>query len=324
MKSFQSLKYNIKHKWGTQLALLLAYIIIVVFFSITSPVFFSVTNFMNILTFSSVIGVTVVAMCLGLISGSLDLSVGAVIGLSGVIVALVIPEYGFFLGLMAGIGTGVVCGAINGLIITQGKIIPMIATLGTMQIYRGIAYLLTDARTISIRDPAFIQIGRARIFGVIPAPVIILFVVFIIGWLILNKTVFGRTLQAMGGNSKASYLAGIRIKTTRFFTFIIIGIMASISGIVASAQTGAGIPRAALGSELDIIAAVILGGTSLAGGKGSMVGAFIGLMILSTLTNGMIMLNIPSFWQMVASGAVLCLAVYIYVLRGGGFERFRE
>jgi len=320
---FQNLKYNIKHKWGTQFALLVAYIMVVIFFSITSPVFFSFSNFMNILLFSSVTGVTVVAMCFGLISGSLDLSVGAVIGLTGIVVAMVIPYVGTFWAIILGLGTGVVCGTINGFIITWGRINPMIATLGTMSVFRGAAYLLSDARSISITNESFRQIGRAQLGGIVPVPVLILLAAFFVGWIVLNKTTFGRTLHAIGGNSKASYLAGIKIRRTRFMIFIVISVMASLSGIIATAQTGAGIPRAALGSELDIVAAVILGGTSLAGGKGSMVGAFFGLIILSTLTNGMVMLNIPAFWQMVATGIVLILAVYVDVLRGGGFERFK-
>jgi ribose transport system permease protein len=173
-----------------------------------------------------------------------------------------------------------------------------------------------------ITDAAFKQIGRGYLFDIIPVPVLILIVAFILGWLLLNKTSFGRNIFAVGGNAKAAYLAGINIKRNRFVTFIFIGMMASISGIVSTAQTGSGIPQAAVGSELDIVAAAILGGTSLSGGKGSLVGTFIGLMILCTLSNGMVLLNIPSFWQTVAKGAALILAVYIDVLRGGGFERF--
>jgi ribose/xylose/arabinose/galactoside ABC-type transport system permease subunit len=324
MQIFQELKYNIKHKWGTQLALLIAYALLVIFFSIASPVFFSFRNFMNILSYTSVIGVTAVGMCFGITSGCRDLSVGSVIALTGIVVAQVIPTVGMFWAILAGLGMGVLCGTFNGFIITQGKIVPMIATLGTMSVFRGITYLLADGKSIMITNNAFKQIGRGYVANAIPVPVVILLTMFVIGWLILNKTVFGRTLHSIGGNSKASYLAGINIKLNRFVTFIVISVMASMSGIVATAQTGAGIPQAATGSELDIIASVILGGTSLAGGKGSMVGTFLGLLILGTLSNGMVMLNIPSFWQMVAKGAVLILAVYVDVLRGGGFERFES
>jgi len=267
-------------------------------------------------------GITAVAMCFGIISGSLDLSVGSVIAISGIVIAQVIPTVGTFWAILVGLGMGALCGALNGFIITAGRILPMIATLGTMSLYRGAAYLLADGRSIMIKENAFKQIGRAYLLDVIPVPVVILLVAFVIGWLVLNKTIFGRTLHSVGGNAKASYLAGINIKRNRFATFIIISLMASVSGIVSTAQTGSGIPQAATGTELDIVAAVILGGTSLAGGKGSMVGTFIGLLILGTLSNGMVMLNIPSFWQMVAKGAALILAVYIDVLRGGGFERF--
>ena len=322
MKTFQDLKYNIKHKWGTQLALCAAYFILIIVFSFASPVFFTMRNFMNILSYSSVIGVTAVAMCFGIISGSLDLSVGSVIALTGIAIAQVIPHVGTFWAIVAGLGVGAACGAFNGFIITKCKIVPMIATLGTMSVFRGATYLLADGKSIMIREDAFKRIGRAHVGGVLPVPVIILIVAFIIGWIVLNKTVFGRTLYSVGGNSKASYLAGINIKRNRFVTFILISMMAAVSGIVSTAQTGSGIPQAATGTELDIVAAVILGGTSLAGGKGSMVGTFVGLLILTTLSNGMVLLGIQSFWQMVAKGAVLILAVYIDVLRGGGFERF--
>ena len=324
MHILDELKYSIRHRWGTQLALLIAYILLIVFFSIASPVFLSFSNFMNILSYSSVIGVTAVAMCFGLISGSLDLSVGSTIALTGIVIAQVIPDIGTVPAILVGLCVGALCGAFNGFIVTKGKIIPLIATLGTMSVFRGFTYLLADGKSIMITQDSFKKIGRSYIGGAVPVTVLILVAAFIIGWIVLSKTNFGRTLYSVGGNSKASYLAGINIKKNRFITFIIIGIMASVSGLISTAQTGSGIPQAATGTELDIMAAVILGGTSLAGGKGSMAGTFIGLLILTTLSNGMVLLNIPSFWQMVAKGSVLIIAVYIDVIRGGGFERFEE
>lgn len=306
----------------TEYAILIAYLLMVVLFSFLSPVFFTVRNFLNIGLYSSVMGVTAVGMSFALLSGSFDLSVSSVMALTGMVIAGTIPDNGSPIpAILLGISVGVVCGLVNSLLITKVKINPLIATLGTMSIIRGIAYLSTNGTSIMIKNSGFKVLGRGYILG-IPVSVIIMIMFFIIGWVILTKTPFGRKVYSIGGNSTASYLAGINVSRIRFAIFVIVGITASVSGILVTAQTGAGIPQAAQGLELDIVAAVILGGTSLSGGKGSIVGTFFGVLILATLANGLVLMNVPSFWQMVAKGAALILAVVVDVLRGGGYERF--
>ena len=313
---------KLNFKFTTEYAILLAYVFLIIMFSFLSPVFFTVRNFLNIGLYCSVMGVTAVGMSIALLSGSFDLSVSSVMALTGMVIARTIPSNGSPIpAILLGICIGVICGFVNSVLITKIKINPLIATLGTMSIIRGFAYLSTNGTSIMIVNDGFKEIGRGYVLG-IPAPVIIMVGFFILGWVILEKTPFGRKVYSIGGNSTASYLAGISVSKIRFIVFVLVGITASVSGILVTAQTGAGIPQASQGLELDIIAACILGGISLSGGKGSILGTFFGVLILATLANGMVLLNVPSFWQMVAKGAALILAVVIDVVRGGGFERF--
>lgn len=311
-----------KFKFTTEVAIALAYVVMVIIFSILSDVFFSVKNFLNIGIYCSVMGVTAVGMSFALLSGGMDLSVSSVMALVGMVIARTIPDTGSPIpAILLGIGVGLICGVLNAVLITKLKIIPMIATLATMSIIRGLAYLYTDGTSIMIKNKAFKFLGSGYVLG-IPVSIIVMVLFFIGGWFILTKTKFGREVYAIGGNSSASYLAGINVGRVRFFVFLLVAVTAAVSGILSTAQTGAGIPQASQGLEMDIITAVILGGASLSGGKGSIVGTFFGVLVLATLSNGLVLINVPSFWQMVAKGVVLILAVTIDVIRGGGFERF--
>jgi ribose transport system permease protein len=294
----------------TEMTLLLVFIGVVFVFSILSPYFLTLDNFMKIGLYTAQMGVLAAGMTMALLSGGLDISVGSMMALVGMVCATqlsrgvsVVPTV--FLGL----AIGAVCGAVNGLIITKGRVNAFITTLGTMTIFRGLALLYSNGKTMLISNSAYNQIGRYYVFGVVPVPLIIMIIVFAISAFVLRYTVFGRRVYSIGGNEQASYLAGIPVLWIRFWVYLIIGVCGGMAGIMLSSQSGAGIPSAAGTINMEVISAVILGGTSLSGGKGKIIGTVLGVLILSTLGNGLNMLSVPSFYQEVIRGVVLIAAV---------------
>ncbi|MGI6114374.1 MAG: ABC transporter permease, partial [Mahellales bacterium] len=197
---------------------------------------------------------------------------------------------------------------------------PIITTLGTMQIFRGIAWLINDT-TIMIKDPFLIELGRGRLFGIIPYSAIIAAVVVLIAYYILKYTSFGRKVYMVGGNEHASYLSGIDSRKVKYGAFVISALTAALAGFLLSCQVGAALPQAGAGTEMATISAVILGGISLAGGKGKITGTILGIMILSTINNGLTLLSVNAYYQMVVSGSVLILAVLIDVIRSGALKK---
>jgi len=306
--------------YASELTVLSALLVMSLLFSVLSPYFLTVRNIMNIGLYSAFVGIVATAMTMVLVSGAIDLSVGSIMALCGMVVATSITkDGGILIPILLGLLVGVGCGLFNGLLITRAKINPFITSISTMLIFRGFAYLYTGGVSVLISNTGFKQLGRGYVLG-LPNPLIIMVVAFLIFSFMLKKTEFGRSVYSIGGNAKASYLAGINVRKTRLLIAIVTGLMAGLSGILMAAQSGAGLPQAADGLQMDIIASVILGGTSLMGGKGKIVGTFLGVLILATLNNGLVLLNVPSFWQMVAKGMVLLIAVIFDVLRNGGYE----
>lgn len=288
--------------------------------TILSPHFLSFRNILNIGLYSSIMGVSATAMTVCILSGAIDLSVGSVMALAGVVSAVASTMYpGILIPLLLGLLVGLICGLVNGLLITTAKINSFITTISTLLIFRGFAYLYTNGGSVIVSDPSLKQLGRGYAAG-IPIPLIIMLLSFVVYGFILNKTEFGRNVYSVGGNETAAYLAGISVNKTRIIVSILSAVMASAAGVLLTAQSGAGLPQAADGLQMDIIAAVILGGASLNGGKGNVVGTFLGIAVLSTLSNGMTLLSIPSFWQLVAKGTVLIVAVILDVARSGGYK----
>jgi len=314
-------KENKKIKLPKEISVLIAFAALVVIFSILSPFFLTLRNVMNIFLYTAVIGICATGMTMIIISGGLDISVGSMVGLTGMVSGLVVANTGnVFLAVALGLLTGLICGTINGLVITRLKIVPIIATLAFMSIYRGTALLTTNGQSQLIASDGFKAIGRGYIAEIVPYCVVMMFVIFIIGGYILKFTPFGRKIYSIGGNAEASRLAGINVKNTRLAVYMICGTLTGFSGILTASQTGAAIPSAGSGLEMDVIGSVVLGGVSITGGKGSIIGTFLGVMILATLSNGLTLLNVQSFWQTIAKGIVLVIAVYIDVMRGGGYE----
>jgi ribose transport system permease protein len=283
----------------------------VVYFSWASPFFLSVNNFLNIGANLAYIGVMAIAMTMVIVSGGFDLSVGAVVALTAVTIAKIHDlDVDIWIAVAIGFAIGPLVGLVNGLLITKVGINPLITTLGSMSIVRGLAFVLTGGLTGTILDPGFAVIGRGDFVG-IPIPLIIMLVWFAIALVVMTSTRFGRDLYSIGGNAEASRLAGIPVDRRKIAVYVISGAAASVAGIILASQLGAGAPQSAAGVELTVITAVILGGTSLSGGKGTVWGTMLGVLIMGVLNNGLALLRVSSFYQEVFRGAVLLLAVTV-------------
>ncbi|HWR24095.1 MAG TPA: ABC transporter permease [Feifaniaceae bacterium] len=300
-----------------------ALLVLIVFFSIQSPYFFSLKNFLNIGLYAAIMGTIACGMTFINVSGSIDISVGSVVAFVGMVVAVVGQHTtNVFLMVAAGLAAGALCGAFNGFFITVLKLNAFITTIASMQIIRGVAYLITDGQTVVISNSAFNFLGRGYIFGnTFPFTLFFMIICYIVFHFIAKYTVFGRTIYMVGGNAQASFLAGIKVNRVKFMLYVINGITAGIAGIMTAAQTGAGLPMAAININMQALSAVILGGAGLTGGRGTILGTFIGVFVLCTLNNGMTMLNVQIFWQDVVIGAVLLISVSIDAIKGGCLKR---
>ena len=281
----------------------------IVIFSIASPYFLTVKNFLKIGLYAAIVGVISCSVTFINISGNIDLSVGSR--------NMGFPWYGV---VPVCLLTGMVMGAINGFFITVLKLNAFITTIATMQIFRGFAYLVTAGMSIGITDQKYIFLGRGYVYG-IPISLIVLLITNIIFHLISKYTVFGRNIYLIGGNPMAAFLSGVKVNKLRFQLYLLNGFMCAVSGILMSAQTGAGVPNTASTYNMTALSAVILGGAALTGGKGTILGTFLGSMVLSILSNGMTILSIGVYWQEIVIGMVLLLAVSIDAIKGGSLKR---
>jgi ribose transport system permease protein len=258
---------------------------------------------------------------IALIGGVFDLSIAAVADVSAVIASLMSLQLGLppILAMLVGLCVGLLCGLINGLLVTKLRINPIIGTLATAGVFRGTAFLLTGGKSHAFDSEGFRWLGRSEVIG-LPSAVIVMIVVMVIAHLVLRHTKFGRYTFAVGGNPLASRLAGINLDRHRLALFMIVALSASLGGLVMLSKLGTMIPNANAGTELDMIAASILGGTALAGGGGSIQGTLMGVLILGTLRNGLVLNNVNAYWQEIASGIALIIAVGIDHLRTGGYR----
>lgn len=309
LKRTQSLRANIDY---TGLGLFIILFLLGILLTILSPYFLTLNNIFNILLSVTVIGISAVGGTLVILSGGLDLSVESIIACTGVIIAI-LNQRGFPIALSIFIGflTGPIFGLIMGLLIAKAKINSVIVTLAMLTIIRGIALLLTNAKTISLRYTNIGIITSGKIFNKIPISIIILLAIFFIFFFILNFTPFGRNIYSVGGNPTASLLAGINIEKYRIIVYVIAGSLSALSGVLFASMTGAGLPYGASGYSLTVITAVILGGISLAGGSGKIMGTFLGVLIIGVLNNGLVLLSITTFLQMIITGLVLIIAVAV-------------
>lgn len=307
---------------GNTLQQLLAFsslIVLVAFFSIASPNFLSMDNIMGILLSTSVIGILALGATFVIVTSGIDLSVGTVMALSSVMtgVMAINANLPIFVAVIGGILTGAICGCLCGVAITKLKIPPFVATLAMMMIAKGLALVVSKATPIYFTDkPGFSKIALGTIPGTsIPFAVVIFFVLGIIAAIILSKTVLGRFTIAIGSNEEATRLSGVNVDRWKIIVYSLAGAFTGIAGVIMAARLNSAQPALGQGYELDAIAAVVIGGTSLSGGKGTIVGTIIGALIMSVLTNGLRVLSIPQEWQTVVVGCVIILAVYIDILR---------
>ena len=297
-------------------------IIMVIGISIMSPRFMTQTNILNVLTQSAIFGIMALGMTLIITSKGIDLSVGSVLALTGVVAASLgqsatatvkyfpnIGELPVIVPIIAAILLGAFIGSINGGLIAYTGIPPFIATLGMMTIARGFALLYTGGSPISSLTPGFTRLG-GRI-GVMPIPVIIYIICIIITWILLNNTKFGKNVYAIGGNVKAAEVSGVNVKKNLIMIYAFGGMLAGVAAIVFAGRVGSVHPGAATGYELTAIAATTIGGTSHAGGIGTVWGAVVGALVLSVLRNGLTLLGVHAYWQQIVEGGIIIVAVII-------------
>ncbi|MEH6854820.1 ribose ABC transporter permease [Priestia megaterium] len=288
-------------------------IVLTIIFSLSSSHFLNINNFLNIVLQVSIIAIAAFGMNYALIIGGIDLSIGSTIALSGTAAALLLQtNIPFFLVILIVLLLGAILGAFNGILISKLHIPAFIVTVATMGIFRGIAYITTDGLPISIQNESFLALGNGSFLG-IQIPILILLGLFLINHVILSKTKFGRRAYISGGNEEAAVYAGINVSKLKIGVYIITSSMAAISGLILASRLYSAQPNAATGYELDAIAAAVLGGTSLSGGSGRIVGTFIGAMIIGVINNGMNLMNVPYFYQLIVKGLVILVAVYVDV-----------
>jgi ribose transport system permease protein len=294
-------------------ALVVVLLALGIFFSIASSFFLNYDNFVNILTAAAVTGIIAAPATMLLIAGQFDLSVGSASAFCGAVLASIAASHDLALAVPVALLAGIGIGVLNGFLVNVVGINALITTLGTLAVFRGLTQVLTDGQTLSVNH--FGGLGTARPLFNIPLPVYIFAAIALTFWFISRYTVFGRSMYAIGANPVAARLNGIRSKRVIFAGFVLSGLCVAIGGLILASQLGAASPQAATGLELSVVTAVILGGASLAGGRGAITGTMLGLLIIGTLNNGLILLNVSSFWQGVAQGALLIFAVSFDQLR---------
>ena len=278
-----------------------------VIFSILKSTFYQPGNLLDILLQSSINAVVAVGMTLVIMTKGIDLSVGSIVGVSSMVASSMLPN-GIFVGVLAGVATGLLCGLINGVLIAKLKLPDFIVTLGTMSIYRGAALIYTDGKPIYGIDKSFRSTFAGELLG-IPTPVILALIVAVLAYFLIRYTALGEQIIAVGGNEEAARLSGIDVDRVKISVYAISGVLSALAGFILVARIGAAEPIGGNGFELQAIGAAVIGGASLFGGEGNSLGSLIGAITLGGMRNGLTLLNVPSFWQFVATGVVVILAV---------------
>jgi ribose transport system permease protein len=291
----------------------------IILFSQFSQYFFTTENLLNVSLQASITAIIAAGMTFVILTAGIDLSVGSLVAFAGILATSIIrtdlPVYlSLSLGISAGLLFGIFSGYIAGIFVTRFRITPFIVTLALMTIWRGASFVYTEGRPIWELPEVFAYLGGGRIAG-IPVPTVIMVIVFIVSHIVLTRTKFGRYVYAVGGNVEAARLAGIKTNKILISVYVISGALSALAGILLASRINSGQPNAGLMYELDVIAAVVVGGTSLFGGRGTILGTFLGAMLIAVLRNGLNLLNVGSYVQQVIVGSVILLAVLIDQLR---------
>jgi len=293
--------------WGLAIAL----VVISLTLSFAKPNFLTVPNLINVMRQISINGILAVGVTYVLLTGGVDLSLGSLVAVSGVVAAtLAHPnQHSLALPVMLGVMTGAACGAVNGLVVTRGKVAPFIATLGMMTVARGLALVISGGRPVSNLSGDFTRLG-GDVAGV-PIPVIVLAVSAFLSIVFLRNLRLGRYIYAVGGNENAARASGINVAAVKLFAYSACGAMAGVAGVVLAARITTGQPNAGVGYELDAIAAVVIGGTSLSGGVGGIGGTILGALLIGVINNGLDLLNVTSYYQAIVKGIIIVGAVWL-------------
>jgi Ribose/xylose/arabinose/galactoside ABC-type transport systems, permease components len=276
-----------------------------------TPHFLTISNLLNVAEQATIIAIIAVGMTFVILTGGIDLSVGSVLAFSGVVMASSLQHsVPLPLGLAIGLGVGLTCGLVNGMLITVGRLPPFIATLGMMSVARGAALMFTEGRPISGFSETFRALATDEVLR-IPAPVLIMIGVYLMAHFVLGRTKLGRYTYAIGGNEEAALLSGINVRLYKTIVYGLAGMLAGLAAILLTARLNSAQPIAGMNYELDAIAATVIGGTSLLGGEGTVIGTLIGALIMAVLRNGLNLLGVSSFIQQVVIGSVIILAVLI-------------
>ncbi len=303
---------NVVSKYQSLIGLVVFSIIV----SFLSNRFLTLGNASNVLRQSSINAILSVGMTFVILTGGIDLSVGSIFAFSGAITAFLVSiGQNFFLSIIAGLVVGTVIGLVNGFFIAKAKLQPFIVTLVMMTIFRGATLVFTDGKPINVgyekNAEIFSKFGNGYLFELVPIPIVVMIIVVAIAYFILNKTTVGRYVYAIGGNEDATKLSGINVTKVKLFVYGASGLLSALAGIIITARLGSAQPTAGEGYELDAIAAVVLGGTSLSGGVGTVLGTIVGVLIIGILNNALNLLNVTSYYQLLAKGLVILIAVLL-------------
>jgi len=300
--------------------LLVAVVVVFIVLTFASPYFLSVNNLLNVAKALVIVGIAAAGETVVIIAGGFDLSIGSTMAASGMLAAYLLDSgTGVAVAFACSIMLGVGIGATNGTLISYFKINPLIATLAMLAIIRGLAFVISDGREIIITNQTWLNLGTGKFAG-IPLIVLILILIYVGFALMMPRTTFGRYVYAIGSNARAARLSGINTNRWRMIIYITCGATAALAGLMLAARTGNARPAAAMGFELDVITAVILGGASLKGGRGTIIGTAVGLILLFMINNGLTLAQVPSFWQQVVKGTILLAAVLYDEMRSSRID----
>lgn len=297
-----------------QFGLIFILVLLCLVMSALSKQFMTASNLLNVARQVSVTAITAVGMTMVIIIGGIDLSVGSIVAFTGVISASVFSATDSIITALAvGLLAGLIIGFLNGFVTAWCGIAGFITTLSTMSIIRGIGFIYTGGYPIAVADKRFTLLGTGYV-GPIPVPIIIMLIILVLGYFVTTQTRFGRYIYALGGNEQAARWSGVNVNYVKIGVYTLSGFFAAISGIILAGRLASGQPNAGQGFEMDVIAGAIVGGTSLAGGKGSIIGTFIGVLLIGILSNGLTLLNVSTYYQMVVKGIIILVAVIIDTL----------
>lgn len=298
--------------WPAEATLVIALAILVTALSLVRPTFLNLANLVNVFRQISINGILAVGVTSVLLTGGVDLSLGSIVALSGVVAASFAhpQQYYVVVPVLFGIFAGAACGAVNGIVVTYGRVAPFIATLGMMTAARGAALLLSGGRPVSNLSASFDSIGGGDIASV-PVPILIFGLVGLLSWIFLTRMRLGRYIYAVGGNENAARASGLHVRRIKMAAYTLCGALAGLAGVVLASRITTGQPNAGIGYELDAIAAVVIGGTSLNGGTGGVGGAMLGALLIGVINNGLDLLNVSSYYQQVVKGLIIVGAVWL-------------